>query len=175
MRTLIALALPLVLLACSQKRDAVAASDGTPDPVASTPQKPVLGGATNADSLVISLQRTPCYGTCKAYVINVYRSGYATFEGRSNVEREGMHYTRIGQDTIARILEDAEGSGFYQLNDKYDRDVTDLPSAIMQLVANGRNKRVVSRVGAPESFKQLFGRAEELLFPVAWKPMPKAE
>lgn len=175
MRTLIALVLPLVLLACSQKRDAVVAeSDITPGMDAST-QQPVLGGATNADSLVISLQRTPCYGTCKAYVINVYRSGYATFEGRSNVEREGMHFTRIGQDTIARILEDAEGSGFYQLNDKYDRDVTDLPSAIMQLVANGKNKRVVSRVGAPESFKQLFARAEELLFPVAWKPMPKAE
>jgi len=174
MRTFIALALPFLLVACAAKQNTTA-SGGGDAPVASAPQAPTLGGATKADSLVITLQRTPCFGTCKAYVINVYRSGYATFEGRSHVELEGMHHTRIGQDTIARILEDAERTGFYQFNDKYDRDVTDLPSSIMRLVANGKDKRVVARMGAPESFKLLFERTEGLLYPAVWRPMPKTE
>lgn len=174
MRTFIALALPFVLIACAAQQN-TSGSGGDASPVAASPQVPTLGGAGKADSLVISLQRTPCFGTCKAYVINVYRSGYATFEGRSHVELEGMHHTRIGQDTIARILEDAERTGFYQFNDKYDRDVTDLPSSIMRLVANGKDKRVAARIGAPESFKLLFERAEGLLYPVVWRPMPKVE
>lgn len=176
MRTLIALLIPLAWVACAQKRPAADAFDDlAPAPTAPVVQAPVVGGPTAADSLVITLQRTPCFGTCPTFVINVYRSGYATYEGRAHVEREGMFYTHIGADTLSRILADAERSGFYQLNDVYDRDVSDLPSSILRLVGNGKDKRVLARMGTPESFKLLFGRVEELLIPVAWKPLPKVD
>jgi len=177
MKPLFTIAIPLLLLgACAKKKDLVAT--GAETATASTPeavQLPILGGSGTADSLVISLQRTPCFGTCKAYTINVYRSGYATFYGHSNVQLEGLNQAWIGLDIVHRILADAEQSGFYQFQDKYDSQATDLPSSILRMVANGKDQRVVARVGTPASFKQLFGRVEELLFPVAWKPVPKAQ
>lgn len=176
MKSLTTFLIAATVFACSSQRQATdATADIAPPPLPPAPQTPVLGGPSEADSLVITLQRTPCFGTCPAFVVNVYRSGYATYEGRSHVEREGMHATRIGTDTLNRILEDAERSGFYELNDKYDRDVTDLPSSILRLVGHGKDKRVLARMGTPESFKQLFARVEELLLPVAWKPMPPTE
>ncbi|MCC6541595.1 MAG: hypothetical protein IT225_05200 [Flavobacteriales bacterium] len=174
MKSVATLLIGAALFACTSSRE-TAASDPGQAPTAPTTQSPTLGGPDKADSLVVTLQRTPCFGRCPAYVINVYRSGYATYEGRSHVEREGMHSAWIGKDTLERIIGDAEKFGFFQFQDRYDRDVTDLPSAILRVVANGKDKRVVSRIGAPAQFKLIFDRAEGLLLPIPWRPMPTTE
>lgn len=181
MKILIPLVLTLAVTACTKKREVVStgqqeASAATSSTATATqPPPPVLGGIEKADSLVFTLQRTPCFGTCKEYVFNVYRSGYATYDGHANVEPAGKHYAYIGLDVAKALLDDAERSGFFTLQDVYDRDVTDLPSSIMRVVGKGKDKRVVARVGTPESFKQLFGRAEETLFSMPWKPLPQTK
>lgn len=129
------------------------------------------GGANKEDSLVFSIGRTPCFGTCKAYWINVYRSGYATFDGNSNVEKIGPHTGWIGQDTIIMLINEAYRIGFFELENKYDGPVTDLPSMVIQVVANDKNKKVVGRVGTPAKLKAYGKMADELLFPVGWKPI----
>lgn len=134
-------------------------------------ERVTLGGKAKGDSLVFSLERTPCFGTCKAYRLNVYRSGYGTYEGRAHVEKEGMHSARIGTDTLAALVREAERIGFFDLDARYDSPVTDLPSIIIRVVANGRDHQVVGRVGTPAKFKAFAEYAEELLLPVAWKPM----
>ena len=159
-----------LLLACVDKKPAV----GEPDQ-ASTNTKVQLGGPAKGDSLFLSLERTPCFGRCKAFRINVYRSGYATYEGRLNVEKEGMHNGRVGRDTLELLMLEAERVGFFALNDSYDSEVTDLPSAILRVVGNGKDKRVVGRVGTPPAFTQFFEKAESLLYPMPWKPVPAQE
>jgi hypothetical protein len=128
------------------------------------------GGENAADSLFFSLQRTPCFGQCKAYRIQVYRSGFAVYEGSSFVEKMGTHHGRVGTDTLAMLLRKAQEVDFFAMQDRYDSQVTDLPSTIIQVVAEGKNKKVVGRVGMPASFKAFAAYADELLFPVAWKP-----
>jgi hypothetical protein len=59
-----------------------------------------LGGSTPADSLFLRFERTPCFGMCKAFRIHLYTSGRASYEGRSHVEKEGMHEARVGRDTM---------------------------------------------------------------------------
>lgn len=175
---LLALTFSLAVSACSQKQEVVGTKEPGPVDGASgnaTTSGVQLGGATSADSLVFSLQRTPCFGTCKAYTINVYRSGFATFEGRANVDKEGMHQTRITTAKVQDLVAEAEANGFFKLEDKYDAAVTDLPSSIIRVVANGKDKKVIGRVGTPESFKAFVAKAEEMLYPLPWKPMPKAE
>lgn len=159
-----------LLLACADKKPTVSGSDG------STKDGEVqFGGPEKADSLFFWLERTPCFGQCKAFRIKVYRSGYATFEGRANVEKEGMHNGRVGLDTLDMLLSEAERIGFFDLNDRYDSEVTDLPSAILRVVGNGKDKRVVGRVGTPAAFTRFFEKAETLLYPMPWKPTPAQE
>ncbi|MBX2980511.1 MAG: hypothetical protein KF905_14580 [Flavobacteriales bacterium] len=159
-----ALLIALSVMACKTRE----ATTSTPE---SSGPNAVYGGTGRVDSLFLSLERTPCFGMCKAYRIHVYRSGYATFEGVSNVEKEGMHEGRVGADTLAQLLKDAERLGFFALNDVYDGQVTDLPSTTIRIVANGKDKRVMARVGTPPNFKALAEGIDELLLPMAWKPV----
>lgn len=130
-----------------------------------------LGGATRADSLFFTIERTPCFGTCKAYRIEVYRSGYATYNGRSNMEKQGPHSAWISEETMAALLAHAEAAGFFAMQDTYDADVTDLPSTTIRIIADGKDKKVMGRVGQPAAFKALVVQIEELLLPVPWKPV----
>ncbi|MBL7952989.1 MAG: hypothetical protein JNM62_14870 [Flavobacteriales bacterium] len=176
MRTslLFAPALCVLAMACSDQKKTV---DAEPEAKAEKPATKSfqLGGTDKADTLFFSLERTPCFGTCKAYRINVYRSGYATFDGRSNVEKEGAHDGRVSPEIMDDLLQEAVRIKFFDLQDKYDGPVTDLPSSIIHVVANGKDKKVIGRVGTPENFKSFVTKAEEWLYPLPWKPVAKSE
>lgn len=187
---LLSACLGTLLVACADKKPAVTS---TPAPAAPNrpptevrkPEKPVektptnktarMGGMSIADSLFFTLEKTPCFGSCKSYRINVYRSGYATFEGRSNVEKVGMHSGHVGKDTLEVLLKSADDFGLYGMKDKYDSNVTDLPSSIIRVVGGGKDKKVIGRVGSPEAFTRFVAKAESLLYPIAWKPVPAKE
>lgn len=167
------LAISAALLACNNRREAVAAqaTTTTQAPATTAATEFQLGGTEKKDSLFLSFERTPCFGTCKAYRIEVYRSGFATYDGRSNVEKQGKHEARIDEDTMRAILSRAEELGFFGMKDVYDGEVTDLPSTHLRIQANGQNKKVIGRVGQPAEFKQLVAYLEELLLPTSWKPV----
>lgn len=159
--------LGLSVIACTTPRD------GT-----STPAKPgqgegqaQLGGTAAADSLFLYFERTPCFGTCPAFRIALYRSGHATWEGRAHVEKEGPHTARVGRDTLEAILKEAGAIGFQDLENSYDSPVTDLPSMHIRIVANGRDKEVMARVGTPPRLKAFGEYLDGLLRPLPWKPV----
>ncbi|MBP7408010.1 MAG: hypothetical protein KA941_04550 [Flavobacteriales bacterium] len=163
------------LLACHNEKRAVADDVPPPPPVEPTgtpiQSVPILGGAERSDSLFFSMERTPCFGTCKAYRIEVYRSGFATYDGRSNVEKQGKHTTRVDQATMLALFNKAESLGFFAMQDKYDGEVTDLPSTVIRVSGGGVTKKVIGRVGQPAGFKALAAFADEQLLPLPWKPL----
>ena len=66
------------------------------------------------------------------------------------------------------LKEEAEARGFYAMDDVYDKPVTDLPSVIIRVHADGKDKQVIGRVGPPQAFKNFTQRAEELLANIEW-------
>ncbi len=134
-----------------------------------TVQEERFGSAT--DSLFFSLERTPCFGKCPAYTVNVYRSGFATYEGRTHAPREGRYTGRVDRVTMERLLQQAEAIGFFGLADTYDGPVTDLPSTITRIVSGDRDKRIVARYKVPATLKAFAAQADTLLKDVVWTPM----
>lgn len=173
---LLTLGMTLVLAAsgCRAKNEVTSATPPSAEGDAGT-KSDRFGGTTPADSLFFSMERTVCFGQCPSYRIQVYRSGYTVYEGRDFVEKKGLYRGRVGADTLAVLLRSAETLGFFEMEDKYDGPVTDLPSTIIRVVANGRDKKVIGRVGTPASFKSLATKADELLLPMPWAPMPPQE
>ncbi|HMC98252.1 MAG TPA: DUF6438 domain-containing protein [Flavobacteriales bacterium] len=158
-------------LACKNKQPA------TTDTTVSTPPVveeglPRFGGVAPSDSLFFMLQRTPCFGACPVYAIKVYRSGFATYDARANVELTGQYTGHVKPEMMEDLLAKTEAYGFFSMNDKYDGQVTDLPSTIIQVATNGRMKKVVSRVGTPATFKSFAEYAERALMPLKWSPVP---
>ena len=130
-----------------------------------------FGGRTDADSLFYSITRTPCFGRCATYEMKVYRSGHATFDGKRNVPMEGLHTTQVPNEVMEKILVEAERIGFFNLQDKYDGPVTDLPSTIVRVVSGDRDKQVLGRYKMPESFRGFAQTVDSLLIPLSWTPL----
>lgn len=120
------------------------------------------------DPVFFSLSRTPCFGRCKAYTITIQRTGEATYLGNSNVDRIGTWKGTVDQATMDKLAERAAEIGFYAMQDTYDANVTDLPSTIVRVNADGNDKKVVGRYKYPPTFKAFAAYADSLLGPVQW-------
>ena len=138
-------------------------------------QKKVAGESqrfgSTSDSLFFSIERTPCFGKCAAYTLNVYRDGKAEYIGRSNAPRQGKYTGTVDRATMEAILAKAEAIGYFGLEDTYDSQVTDLPSTITRIVSGDRDKRIVARHRTPLTLKVFAQEADELLKDVVWTPV----
>ena len=104
--------------------------------------------------LIISLERTPCYGTCPIYKIKIFSDGSAFYHGERFVEKIGNYEFSVSKETLNYILKKADEIGFFELEDKYTANITDLPKTIT-FIKNGKHrKRVVDYYGAPKTLKE---------------------
>ena len=128
------------------------------------------GASVEDTALFMRLQRTPCFGTCPVYVITVRQDGGAVYQGGAHAAREGRFTGRLELAQRTALLRRAQELGFFTLEDRYDGEVTDLPSTIITVVAGGRRKQVLGRVGFPPAFKHFRSYADSLFEQVEWTP-----
>lgn len=144
----------------------------------SSPQPTASGAHTfgsEADPLFFSLERTPCFGKCPAYVITVDKDGKATYTGRTFADRPGTWKAQLDRPTLNTLLDRANAAGFFALEDRYDGPVTDLPSTIIRIQADGKDKKIVARYRTPEAFKAYAAFADSLLDKAGWEKQPAEE
>jgi hypothetical protein len=131
---------------------------------------------TEADSLVVYLERTRCFGICPVYSISIYRSGFVAFEGNEHVKPIGNHFTFLSRTELMSIGERAEELGFFNLNDEYRNPyLTDFPTVYVEVRYKGKKKRVWHYDAEPprnlvemEDFiDKLFGEQTQ------WVPFPE--
>jgi len=121
------------------------------------------------DSLFFKIERTSCFGRCPTYEISVFNSGYVLYHGKRNVKLIGFYQTFIGDEQLKLILQKAQEADFFNLDEKYDGNMTDVPSTITVLQQNDNVKLVVDRVRGPEQLKQFQREMDELLFNLDYK------
>ena len=101
--------------------------------------------------LIISLQRTACFGTCPIYKIEIYTDGSGTYTGTRFVENIGVSKFQLSKSDVNQILEFANKIGFSKLKDEYSEPITDLSTTFIQI----KNKRIRDYTGAPKKLKNL--------------------
>lgn len=126
----------------------------------------------------ISLERTPCFGTCPVYTISVSPSGQVTFEGRAHVRLLGTATGQIPPRRVDSLLVELEKAGYFRFASRYaasdpacGRYVTDLPAAITTVSLRGRTKRIEHDHGcgaAPGALAVLEKRIDEVLGSDQW-------
>ena len=121
------------------------------------------------DSLFFKIERTSCFGRCPTYEISVFNSGYVLYHGKRNVKWIGFYQAFIGEEQLKLILQKAQEADFFNLDEKYDGNMTDVPSTITVLQQNDNVKLVVDRVRGPEQLKQFQREMDELLFNLDYK------
>lgn len=113
----------------------------------------------NWDSLVITLSRGPCFGTCPVYDVSIHGDGSVTYNGIRFVGTTGEKHSQIARRDVKSLYAQFKRSDFFWLYDNYQGRVTDLPSYRMSISYDGRKKEVVDyagqMIGIPEVVVQL--------------------
>ena len=106
---------------------------------------------------VLTFERTPCFGTCPGYVMQVYADGRVNYEGRRAVPIMGKKELKLSPATVAEMLRKAQEVNFDQFKERYSEYTSDLPSTVVAIrQPNGQFKTVVVEEGAPENVKMFF-------------------
>ncbi|MAQ48064.1 MAG: hypothetical protein CMD27_04215 [Flavobacteriales bacterium] len=112
---------------------------------------------------LITMKRTPCYGECPQYMISIYESGKVLYNGVRFVQKTGCFQSNINRQKINYIKFLLDEIQFFDLDDKYISEVTDLPSVITEVFVNGNRHKVIDRLEAPKKLKNLYAELDLLV------------
>lgn len=104
----------------------------------------------------LSMERTPCFGTCPVYKIEINNTGTLTWTGIRFTEREHIWSRQLSSDEMKLLWQEVQRSGYFEMAAEYDDpSLSDAPSVLMELQGNGKNHKVKDRVRGPEALRQL--------------------
>ena len=128
--------------------------------------------------LAISLERTPCFGSCPVYRVTISRGGMVRFQGTRFVGHVGADSAQIAKEAVDSLLADFDRGGFYDFEEQYVSGApgcglyaTDLPSANTAVNDGSRDKRVQHDRGcseAPQALSALEDRIDEVAGTARW-------
>lgn len=110
----------------------------------------------NYNDVIISLERTTCFGTCPVYSVTIFEDGTVIYEGKQFVQNIGTYQYNIPSDNVERLIDKFHQINYFALDDSYYRNVSDLPTAITTFQTDSYKKTVTNygRAG-PESLQEL--------------------
>jgi hypothetical protein len=98
---------------------------------------------------LITLERTPCYGTCPSYKLTISADGAVVFEGRRFVKQVGNVQSKISPEGLRKLIDEFAKINYFELRNRYEEPgdgckdwTTDGPSAITAITINGKKKSV---------------------------------
>jgi hypothetical protein len=122
-----------------------------------------------ADNLLISLEKTPCFGTCPAYKLEIFSSGLVLFNGTGHHEMIGKYKSQLDPQALQRIVEKFKNSDFFSFKNVYTADVHDLPTTYLFFKDNGKEKMIQDYYNAPQKLKELEKFVEDIIPSLRWK------
>ncbi|HUR27254.1 MAG TPA: DUF6438 domain-containing protein [Planctomycetota bacterium] len=134
--------LVLLLASCSSKSDAP------------QPRYPRLGIADDSDlaDVEITLEHTPCRGSCPAYTLTLHGDGNGIYVGRGFVKREGRHELEIESNLVRDVLDRFERIDFFAMeHDAVDWIVEDGSAMILTLKSGTRTRSFRNEWSGTES------------------------
>jgi len=106
---------------------------------------------TSEIELIISLQRTACFGTCPIYKIEIFSDGSGIYTGTRFVQNIGITKFSLSETQLNLILTQAEAIGFTNMQEEYSEPISDLPTTFIQI----EDKKIKDYTGAPKTLKNL--------------------
>lgn len=102
---------------------------------------PAAGGQIPEDFQVL-MERGPCFGSCPIFTMTVSADGSVVYDGIRFVEVEGRQTATLSETQVQAIFEAVRAADFFDLDDRYEAQASDLPSITLEVTADGRNQTV---------------------------------
>lgn len=136
--------------------------------------------------LMITLERTVCFGTCPDYKLTITADGAVVFKGGRFVKKEGATIkSAISNDRLKQLMAEFDRVKFFSLEDNYsdnrrvcDELWTDNPSAFTSIRINGKSKTINHYHGCrgpkvPKELTELENKIDEIVNTAQWLPDKK--
>lgn len=109
----------------------------------------LLGIARTAPAKIreITLERTPCFGTCPVYSLTLKEDGTAIYKGTRFVDRIGTYEGHFNPGDLDRLASTMARLGGAKWKASYTANVTDLPSQIVTIKTSS-GKRTIREYGS---------------------------
>ena len=122
--------------------------------------------------VVITLERTACFGICPVYRLTIYGDGRVVYEGIRCVRIEGTRTATISENKIDELITEFRKIDFFSLKDSYEEhNATDMPSAFTSLIINGETKTIRHYHGdfsAPQRLTELENKIDQIVSSDQW-------
>ena len=135
-------------------------------------------GPGAAEAPVVTLERTPCFGTCPVYRVAISRGGEVRFNGTQHVAHTGQATATIPPARVDSLLIELEAAGYFEFADAYVMDspacgmyATDSPTVITSVTRDGQTKTIRHDRGcsaAPRELSRLEQRIDEVAGTARW-------
>ena len=109
------------------------------------------------NDLLITLERSVCFGTCPDYKVTISADGKVTFEGREYVKVKGSATSHISKEDLSTLIAAFDAASYFSLKDKYMTESdgcpevwTDNPRAVTSIRINGKSKTINHYYGCQE-------------------------
>jgi hypothetical protein len=126
----------------------------------------------------VTLERTPCFGTCPVYAVAISRSGTVRFTGKHHVAQSGDATATIPAARVDSLLAELEAGGYFGFADAYVMSspacgmyATDSPTVITSATREGVTKTIRHDRGcsaAPQELSRLEQRIDEVAGTARW-------
>ena len=97
----------------------------------------------------IQMDKNPCFGTCPHYTLVIYEGGIASFEGKKDVKKMGLHTKKLTSKEYEGVIRAFEASNFHELQDNYPSDLPDAPKTAISYFRNEKPKTVTGDFSRP--------------------------
>ena len=122
--------------------------------------------------VVITLERSQCYGSCPAYKLSIYGDGRVVYQGQSHVRVKGMQTAQISADRVRELVQAFDAAGFYSMDAEYHPPTTDRPAYTTAIALAGKVTKVVNAGGypkqAPKALTALENKIDEIAESSRW-------
>ena len=137
------------------------------------------------DQVLISMERTGCYGECPTYSVTINGDGRVVFEGKQFVAHVGSAQIQIAKVGVISLVNRFLAVRFFDLPANYDvissvrpgsrgglivltHSITDVPNTILRLRLGGQDHTILMRYQVPTELKELALAVDELAETTKW-------
>ncbi len=121
--------------------------------------------------VVITFDRSECFGPCPIYVVEIHGDGTVNFKGIKYVKAKGERHYKIPVAQVRELVAEFYKADFFALKDEYTsivypdgfiEVVTDLPGKTVSIRLGKRTKSVYDYYGTPPQVRRLEQKIDEV-------------
>jgi len=118
-------------------------------------------------SLRVTLERSPCFGDCPIYKVEIHGDGSVFYKGEGLVAISGRHRATIPKESVDRLVAAFREARFFSLLDSYSTRSSDGSTQTVSISFDGHTKTVVDYYGREAGMPEKALALEDLVDVIA--------